>query len=186
VAAAVHRREPGPGAGRIRADRELDKIREVERSGGHLRVHFRLAASPEALRDVLAVRPDVLHFACHGSDGWLMFETPEEGPHSVEATRVVRTLRGYAEHAGVRLRGIVLSMCGSREMAALFRELVDEVIAHDGRVDDRCAGMFAGALYDNLRYTPSLASAARLAADQVVDTDDACVSLADKLIVLAG
>ncbi|MFD7657962.1 CHAT domain-containing protein [Actinosynnema sp. NPDC059797] len=147
---------------RIRADRELRAIREVE-AQGHFRLFPRTAAQVADLRGIAAERPDLLHLSCHGDGSDLVFERGTGRAHAVPARDVADVLAAYREHAGAALRGIVLQSCHSAEVAELFTPLADAVVAWRGDLPDPVAIAFAGQLYRELRDVPELAGAARLA-----------------------
>ena len=171
------------GRERVRADREF---REVQAATEHtdLKVHSCPAADLTDLRKVLSLRPDVLHLACHGADGVLIFEYASGREHRVSVATVVDVLGTYREHAGARLRGIVLGSCSGADIAGLFTAVADTVVAHDGDLDDDCAVTFAGELYRCLPHVDGLGAAARIAARHVAAVRHACRAMPDALVVL--
>jgi hypothetical protein len=153
------------GYGRVRADRELRAIQQAAARTG-LTVECCPAADVADLRRVLDLRPDVLHLVCHGEDENLVFEDTFGEAHQVPANQVARMLRAYREHAGLRLRGLVLASCDSEAVAALFTGSAAVVVAHRGPLDDTAAVSYAGDLYGLLDRVTGLDDAARIAAAQ--------------------
>ncbi|MPY58434.1 CHAT domain-containing protein, partial [Streptomyces spongiae] len=170
------------GLRRLRADRELRMIMAAAELG-HLEVDFRPAAAVTDLRRLLDRPADVLHLACHGDGGDLLFEDPTGEEQRVPADELARTLTAYRDHGGVRLRGLVLGSCHGDLTLGPLRGLAAEGVAHTGVLDDECAVVFAGHLYRELRTAPCLVSAAILAARHTALDDDLCRSLEDGLIV---
>lgn len=76
-----------------------------------------------------------------------------------------------------------MNACTSADLAEPFAEVADVVVAHDGPLDDDCAVVFAGKLYEALRDVPSVAEAAVIAAGNAVLDDDSCQSLRENLVV---
>jgi hypothetical protein len=60
----------------------------------------------------------------------------------------------------------------------------DRVVAHTGPLDDQCAVVFTGLLYQELARTPDLAVAARLAAQHALLTDRSCADMVTGLVIL--
>ncbi|WP_155353662.1 effector-associated domain EAD1-containing protein [Acrocarpospora macrocephala] len=165
----------------LRADRELREIRKAARLG-HLEVASVLAAQVSDLRAVLAERPDILHLSVHGDGTYLYFESALGDGQPVAARDVVTTLARYRDADQVRLTGLILQSCESESVAAEFLDVAEVVVAHRGRIDDACAVLFAGRLYEELRDTPSLPSAVRNAS---ADDEPSC-DFRDNVIVLVG
>ncbi|MGW5613509.1 effector-associated domain EAD1-containing protein [Streptomyces sp. NPDC003877] len=193
----------GPGAGRLKvmvlaaeparrgAVRAAAELREIQSAAAdRLEVLLCPATTPGDLDRIRRQRPDLLHLACHGSEGALLLEDQEGEPHPLPAADLVETLRLAAEHHGHRLRALLLRSCSGEEIARLFTDVADVVIAHRGALDADCSTQFAGAFYRELASraeppTPqSLQAAAHLAAQDVVNRAGFCRSLRTDLIVL--
>jgi len=170
------------GQQRLRADRELRAVLDAAELG-HLQVDSRPAAAVTDLRRLLDHPADVLHLACHGDGGDLLFEDATGEEQRVSAVELARTLTAYRDHGRVRLRGLVLGSCHGDQAITPLKGLTAEGVAHTGIVDDDCAVAFAGHLYRELRHATGLASAAVLAARHTVLEDDLCQSLEDGLVV---
>lgn len=170
------------GQQRLRADRELRAVLRAAELG-HLEVDFRPAAAVTDLRGLLDHPVDVLHLACHGDGGDLLFEDATGEEQRVPASELARTLTTYREHGRVRLRGLVLGSCHGDQAIAALRGLAAEGVAHTGVLDDDCAVAFAGHLYRELRHASGLVAAAALAARHTVLEDDLCRSLEEGLVV---
>ncbi len=170
------------GLQRVRADRELRAVQDAAQVSG-LAVHSCPAADVTDLRRILAVRPDILHFACHCETGELIFEYASGREHRVTADAVTETLRTYRDEAGTRLRGVVLGACSGDVIADAFTAVADTVVAHSGALIDDCAVAFADELYRSLRHAGGLGPAARIAARHVADQRHACDRMPTALIV---
>ena len=168
---------------RIRPDRDARAIRQAAEQG-HIIAEYCPAASATDLGRALEFRPDILHLACHGSAGDLIFEDAQGCEHAVAARDVEETLRLYAEVGSVRLRGVLLASCDGDQAAAELLRAADRVIAHTGPLDDECAVLFTRLLYQELARTPDLAVAARLAAQHTLLTDRSCADLVTGLLIL--
>ncbi|MGK5534228.1 CHAT domain-containing protein, partial [Streptomyces sp. URMC 129] len=170
----------------LRADRGLREVQDAARAGGRLRVTAYPAARTTDLRNVLTERPrpHILHLACHGVDGRLVFEDPFGEEHRLDARQVADTLRLYRSEYGIRLRGLVLASCDSADVVALFEGSADTVVAHTGPLDDLCANVFAGEFYRALQLDGNVRAAARVAAQHAANADDSCSMLRTGLVVL--
>lgn len=174
---------------RIRPDRDARAIESARAS--RLTVAYCPAAAATDLQRILDFRPDILHLACHGDGGYLVFEDAYGEGHRVAAADVAATLRLYQrwgqdlyqDPGRARLSGVVLSSCAGDDMAALFDDVADRVVAHRGALDDGCAVTFTHRLYEALEYTPDLGVAARLAAQHTLLHDQACATVVSGLIV---
>ncbi|MFE0477949.1 effector-associated domain EAD1-containing protein [Streptomyces sp. NPDC058947] len=174
--------------GAVRAAAELREIQSA--AADRLEVLPCPATTPGDLEQIRRQRPDLLHLACHGSEGALLLEDQEGEPHPLPAADLVETLRLAAEHHGHRLRALLLRSCSGEEIARLFTGVADVVIAHRGALDADCSTQFAGAFYRELAArtdppTPeSLHATAHVAAQDVVNRAGFCRSLRTDLIVL--
>jgi hypothetical protein len=171
------------GVERIRPDRDARAIRQAAERG-HIVAEYCPAASATDLGRALEFRPDILHLACHGSAGDLIFEDAQGYEHAVAARDVEETLRLYTEVGSVRLSGVVLASCDGDQAAAELLGVADRVVAHSGPLDDDCAVVFTGLLYQELARTPDLAAAARLAARHTLLTDRSCADVVNGLLIL--
>lgn len=169
----------------VRADRELKAILVAARTG-QFTVHSAPAATASDLEQILSLRPDIIHLACHGDGPNLVFEDVFGRARPVRGDIVADVLGVYRAQAGVHLRGVVLNACMSADLAEPFAAIADVVVAHDGLLDDDCAVVFAGKLYEALTAVPSLAEAATIAASNTILDDDSCGSLRENLVVLSG
>ena len=172
-------------AAQLRADRELRAILAAAK-GSHLAVHSAPAAVATDLEQVLSQRPDVLHLACHGDGENLLFESESGQARLVRGDLIADVLGVYRSQAGIQLRGVVLNACHSADIAESFTSVADVVIAHHGPLDDACAVIFAGKLYQALVAAPSLAEAAAIAAGTAVLEHRRCVTLRENLCILGG
>lgn len=173
----------GSGQGSIlRVDRELREI--LKAVGDRITVHPAPAGQATDLELVLARRPDVLHLACHGDGTNLRFESSGREGRLVPASLIADLLGLYREQGGVLLRGVILNACFSAEIAPLFADAAEVVIAHDGPLSDPCAVIFAGKLYAALLNAPTLAEAAVIAAGNSVLEKTGCAMLRENLRVL--
>ncbi|WP_326719941.1 MULTISPECIES: CHAT domain-containing protein [unclassified Streptomyces] len=170
------------GHQRLRGDRELRAVLRAAELG-HLEVDSRPAAAVTDLRRLLDRPADILHLACHGDGGDLLFEEATGEEQRVPASELARTLTAYRDHGRVRLRGLVLGSCHGDQAITPLRDLASEGVAHTGVLDDDCAVAFAGHLYRELRHASGLVSAAVLAARHTVLEDDLCRSLEEGLVV---
>lgn len=174
-----------PDLPHVRADREAHAIERAARPG-RVAVTVVLGAEATDVRQVGTVRPDILHFACHGEADRLVFNDIRGEPDYVKASRVADLLRFYRDTSGVRLRGIVLAACDGERLAPFFAGVAGTVIAHRGKLSDPCGTAFAAQLYTQLNDTTDLAAAAREAAQLTAQYSEGCEPVIDGLIVLPG
>jgi len=174
-----------PDLPHVRADREA---RAIERATlpGHIEVTVVLGAEATDLEKVGSVRPDILHFVCHGEADSLVFNDILGEADPVKAARLADLLRFYRDTSGVRLRAVVLAACDGQTIAPFFTGVAGTVIAHRGKLDDPCGTAFAAQFYARLNDTPDLAAAAREAAQLTAQYSSGCEPVIASLIVLPG
>lgn len=174
----------GVGSGQeslLRADRELREVLNATKD--RITVHAAPAAQATDLELVLQRQPDVLHLACHGDGTNLLFDAPDRPGRLVPGQLIADILGLYRERSGVLLRGLVLNACRSAEIAPLFAEVVEVVIAHEGELSDSCAVIFAQKFYEAVPNSPTLVDAAVIAAGNAVLVRSRCAMLRENLRV---
>ncbi len=169
----------------VRTDQESRVIGEAARAG-RVSVGYAPAAHSTDLAKVRTLRPDILHFVCHGEDGHLMFNDLHGESDAVPVGRLVESLRFYRESAGVRLSGIVLAACDGRTLVPAFAEVAETVIGFAGKLPDPCGIAFARNLYTLLNDTGDLPAAAAEAAHLTAQFSGACAPLVARLLVVGG
>lgn len=186
----------------VRADQEARAIESLA-APGRLEVKVVLGATATDVRHVGTFRPDIVHFACHGTADSLVFSDRDGESDHVAAARVADTLRLYRDQNRVRLRGVVLAACDGEHLAPAFTDVADTVIAHRGRLADQCGVAFAEQLYATLNTAigetfagpdpaaPSISARdledlAREAAQLAAQYSAACDPVITNLIVLQG
>ncbi|MFJ2344925.1 effector-associated domain EAD1-containing protein [Streptomyces antimycoticus] len=163
-------RQPGGGGlrrvlvtGAAPGSRELAAVQRAAR--GVLTVDRCPAATATDLRRILTVRPDVLHLVCRREGRTLVFEDGDGQAHRPPAARLAELLTAYRRLTGAPLPGVVLGCPDGAPLAALFARAAEVVVAHRGPLDGAAA--FAGGLYGLLGEVPTLAQAARRAAERI-------------------
>lgn len=133
----------------LRVDKEQRNIKAVwKRRRSLLRFEFCPAATIDDLREALSEgEHDILHVACHGSDGRLRFErepdAPASGPDDIP--RLIRAL-------GDSLKLVFFNACESAELAKRLALLlgIPLAVGMEGSPTDDSALQFAGAFYAHL------------------------------------
>lgn len=167
----------------LRTDKESRAIQEAGQLG-HLDIHLALAAQAADLPLIRSVRPDVLHFCCHGEDGCLILMDIHGESHAVPAETIADTLRHYQRTEDLQLRAVILGACAGATLAPAFADVAQTVIAHQTVLDDACGTEFATRLYRELNRTNDIAAAARTAAHDAAHIDAFCKPVINNLIVL--
>ncbi len=167
----------------VRADRESSRIQQAAQPD-HIDVTYVPAAQATDLEKVRSVRPDVVHFVCHGDGGCLVFNDVQGESDPVKASRIADTLSFYRSSADIRLRAVVLAACDGDTLASAFTAVADTVIAFRGKLSDPCGTAFAGQFYKLLNETDGIAAAAREAAQLTAAFSGDCAPVIDSLIVL--
>lgn len=168
----------------VRADREARAIAEAAPT--LLKAESALGAEATDLEKVREFRPDILHFACHGDDDCLIFNTVLGESDPVLASRIAQTLAYYRANSGVRLRAIVLGACDGGKLAPEFTGVADTVIAHRKALSDPCGVAFARQFYRLVGGEASIAAAAREAAQLTAQYSEPCAAIIANLIVLGA
>jgi Effector-associated domain 1/CHAT domain len=175
----------------VRSDREAHEIAAVARPD-RVKVSTVLGAEATDLQQIGSVRPDIVHFVCHGEGDCLLFNDTRGRADPVEAGRIVRLLRHYRDEDGIRLRAIVLAACDGETLAPLFTQVADVAIGHQGKLADPCGEAFSRQFYRLLNDLPdpvgadSVGRAAREAAQLAAQYSGGCSPVIDNLIVLPG
>ncbi|WPB89994.1 effector-associated domain EAD1-containing protein [Streptomyces malaysiensis] len=165
-------REPGGGGvrrvlvtGAAPGAQELAAVRRAAR--GVLTVDGCPAAAAADLRRILTVRPDVLHLVCRREGHTLVFEDGDGQAYRTPAARLAELLTAYRRLTGAPLLGVVLGCPDGAPLAALFARAAEVVVAHRGPLDGAASAAFADGLYALLGEVPTLAQAARGAAERI-------------------
>lgn len=168
----------------IRPEMEVRAIRYAGESGKHLELKECLGAQADDLHQIPGFKPDILHFACHGENGYLLLQDDQSFPNPVWPHDVAEWLRHHVSKGRLRLSGIVLSVCNGEQIAKAFEPVADIVIAHKQLLDENCAFAFTTAFYTELIDTPDLRDAAWSAAYFAQIKLGRSTAIADNLIVL--
>jgi hypothetical protein len=151
----------GDQLGEARFRQELSEIKDLARQR-HIRLvgEFQHAGSVD-LPEILALKPDIVHVACHGKGGELYWED-DEGDR--EALRAGWLAESMLERTRRKLGGILLSVCDGEFAGPPFTLAARTVIAHPGQVPDNLAAGFTKKFYQELFRMPVLRTAAERAA----------------------
>jgi len=152
-----------PSGDRLALDREFRAIEQSIHAARHRDI-FQLipkfaAQVGDLQQALLEHRPDVVHFACHGSaqaELFLLTEAAEAAP--VPADALVSMFRVLRDNLAL----VVLNACFASEQASAIRQSVGLSIGMSQRVEDRVAITFASALYGALAYGRSVREAFEL------------------------
>lgn len=138
------------GAPRLALGEEARAIQdELERADHRHRFELttRWAARPgDLLRYLRRLRPTVVHFAGHGDEHGLYFQSNDGTAQIVSADAIARTF-GVA---GGSVQLVVLSACYSQPQGAALRGHVNCVVGVRGTIGDDAARAFAVGLYGAL------------------------------------
>jgi hypothetical protein len=140
---------------------------ELER-GTHreLELEARWAVQPgDLLRELRRVKPTIVHFSGHGSQGehivepepHLYFEGADGQPAPVSSSVIAETFGA----AGSSVKVVVLSACHSKALAAALVEHVDVAIGTVGSIRDDAAVSFSIGFYGGLAEGESVEVAYR-------------------------
>ncbi|PYE29921.1 CHAT domain-containing protein [Rhizobium sp. PP-F2F-G38] len=139
---------------------QLAMVRDAKRT---IDVEYALAARIDQIqRELLNVRPEVLHFSGHGNKGILGFENRdgEFVPVSGEALAELVSLSPTVEC-------VVLNSCFSDSIASLIAPHVAAVIGCDVSVGDSAANFFTRSFYRALAHGETIERAFRLAKNEL-------------------
>src|SRR5215510_2281024 len=117
----------------------------------------KLAARPSDLQQALLEhRPDVVHFACHGtSQAELVLVAEHAGVAHIPAEALASTFRVLRGDVAL----VVFNACFAGEQAQAIGEGVGLAIGLRARIDDAAATAFASALYSALAFGRSVRDA---------------------------
>jgi hypothetical protein len=143
-----------------------DEVRAIQAEVG-ARSNFVVIPEFEArLADLIdtlhRVKPAILHFAGHGSDGSRdagMCLASDHGSVPLSGS----TLAAILGNLDVRPRVIILNCCYSAEQMRVLRDFTDVVIGIRGSIDDKAANRFTADLYSFIGNSFSVAQAYQLA-----------------------
>jgi hypothetical protein len=175
--------------------RTAEEYRAVVAAAPSLTVDYLSAATAGDIRRVLDRDPDVLHLACHGRRGGVLLFPAEPSAESgaapvrtVHAADLADAIAEYQRQNGARggrdrLHGIVLNACYSAEAGEALRPCAHTVVAHQAELPDRKAPLLAGALYERIVLSGSLARAARIVKAELPLLDDDGRPLRDGIVI---
>lgn len=150
---------PVGGREPLRLDREVREIQERVRASEHreaIRMEYRLATRvSDILQALNEFKPDVVHFAGHGSGESLVFEGNNGEPHDLSNQDLALLLQTTPKP----IRLIVFNSCESSTRASLACDFVEVAIGMDEPVADEAAKVFAGQFYSSLGFGHDLALA---------------------------
>lgn len=126
----------------------------------------KLAVQLEDLpHSLLEHRPDVVHFACHGSAAAeLVLRKKDGGTARVPA----EALAEYFRILGDKVVLVVLNACFASQQASAIRESIGMTIGMREPIDDAAAITFSGALYGSLAFGRSVREAFELATTAIL------------------
>lgn len=166
----------------VRTDQESRAISKVALAD-RIAVSYAPAARSTDLEMLRSVRPDIVHFVCHGDEGRLLFNDVHGESDPVQASRVSETLLFYRESADVQLRGVVLAACDGSTLVPAFSGVAETILGFQGVLPDPCGLAFAEIFYGLLNEADDLAASAREAAHLAAQYSAVCAPLITKLIV---
>lgn len=133
---------------KLRIDREARLLHELgERDGIKITTRHAVRVT-DIIRAILVEKPNILHFAGHGTqNGLLEFEgeagdLTEVGPEALAS--------GICAAAREKLDCVVLNSCYTAGNAAAFHEAANAVAGSTTAIDDDCALAFARGFYTGL------------------------------------
>lgn len=139
---------------------QLAMVRDAHRT---VEVEYALAARIDQIqREMLNVKPEILHFSGHGNKGILAFENRDGKfvPVSGEALADLVSL-------SPSIRCVVLNSCFSDSIASLVAQHVEAVIGCDVSVGDAAANFFTRSFYRALAHGETIERAFRLARNEL-------------------
>lgn len=154
--------------GQLALDQEYREI-DQRLNSGRYRGAFRLIANLAARRSdveqaLLRYKPDVVHFACHGSaQAEVVLLTNGEGSEPMSAAALSSLFAALPDRPTL----VVFNACFASGQASAVRPHTRFAIGMRERIDDRAAIAFASALYGALADGQSVAVAFRLGAAAV-------------------
>lgn len=148
----------------VQANVELNAISQQADRGHIDLVGEFLAAKRSDLVKILAKKPDILHLACHGLGGQLLWEDRGRAADALQAEWLAKQIRERARH---RLSGILLSACEGESTGPAFTTAALTVITHSGPLPGNLAEAFATNFYEELFAMPVLRTAAERAAESI-------------------
>jgi CHAT domain len=143
----------------LRLDKEVREIQQRVRMSDYreaVEFHWKPATQVADLLQALnEVRPHIVHFSGHGSQGALIFEDSDGQAKPLSNSDLAQLLHISSD----RIRLAVFNSCESVEQAALACDHIDAAIGMQEPVDDEAAKVFAGQFYNALGFGKSLQEA---------------------------
>jgi CHAT domain len=153
VAASPEDQEP------LRLGQEVREIQHRVRESAHrdqVDFEWRPAARvTDLMQMLLEVRPHIVHFSGHGSQGALAFEDADGMTKPLTNDQLAALLHATSD----RIRLAVFNSCDSAEQAQYATLHLDAAIGMNEPVEDEAAKVFAGQFYNSLGFGQSLAQA---------------------------
>jgi len=143
----------------LRLDREVREVqRRLRESDYRDSVEFQWRPAtqlPDLIQILNEVRPHVVHFSGHGSQGGLAFENDEGRTATLSNDQLAAFLHATVD----RITLVVFNSCDSAAQAELACLHLEASIGMDEPINDEAAQIFAGQLYNAIGFGKSLAQA---------------------------
>jgi hypothetical protein len=145
---------------RLLLDRESRDIKEEMTAALHRdRFEFIICEATrltDLRRELLAVRPQIVHFSGHGgSEGLVIEDDDGEGPYRVDAAKLNRFFSAFRDQIQV----VVLNACDSLPEANAITQVIDCAVGNPGRISDKDARRFSAAFYSSIAFGQSVQAA---------------------------
>lgn len=148
---------------RLQLEEEIRELRQELRSVTYrdaVQFEARQAVRPDDLvRLVRELKPDVVHFSSHGSDGGLTLSEADGGDETLDGDRLAR----FFEGRGVSL--VVFNACYSADHARRVADAVKTVIGTSDELDDDAGRRFSIAFYRSVGNGETIEASLRDARD---------------------
>lgn len=153
---------------RLRLDEEVREIRSVIQSSplrDQISLEDRGAVQPEDFQEeLLRVKPQILHFAGHGSSQGLITEGDHGEATMVTSEGLVSLLQIWSERpiGAPKVKYVILNSCYTRDVAMALSLHVEYVVGMYQEISDKAAIAFAKAIYSALGAGEAIETAFKL------------------------
>lgn len=138
---------------RLALGKELREICHLLRHSSSVPYQVRVlpAATERDVRDaILAMKPDILHFAGHGAASGMLFEKEDGRAEVMTGAALVHWLKVVTRSQKRRLELAVLNFCHSENMLTELADIADVVVGPTASISDSMAVTFSVGLYVGL------------------------------------
>ncbi len=165
---------------------EIRRLKEALRQSelnSHYRVEWEIVKTEKDFRKyIINHKPQLLHFAGHGTMKGLLLEDQEGNPKILNHVYIVSLLKIYSD----RLNCVILNACETANLAEVLSQEINNVIGMNQEVKDEVAIVFAEGFYEALGAGETVENAFEVGKMAVLELSEVKDSQGRKFMIEQG